>query len=320
MLLDSLASRPTYIREIIPNFPTWTGAHNASGRGMGGVFAGPDGVPYLWSHPWTTTEAARLVTSSNPTGNLSIHDFQLAGNVAQLWLPLPKMAPLSAILNGSDNLTSIWWVRKGSTNTSTAAGSLLGLRSWLLRQHRVAAPTAFLALKKNHLADAASRRWDLSDTQLCAFFNRAFPQATSWAMLHLTPAQQHGLSTTFAKTRLPLASIPAALPPTEPTGTNGAFSALDSGSILPLPASTTQSPSSNSLPARSALATLPQTAGQFASGPWSNTFAPWPRSSPAWGPKIRATITSETLISDCPVSSGLTANKTPQPPVYAQSL
>jgi hypothetical protein len=144
MLLDSLASRPTYIREIIPNFPTWTGAHNASGRGMGGVFAGPDGVPYLWSHPWTTTEAARLVTSSNPTGDLSIHDFQLAGNVAQLWLPLPKMAPLSAILNGSDNLTSIWWVRKGSTNTSTAAGSLLGLRSWLLRQHRVAAPTAFL--------------------------------------------------------------------------------------------------------------------------------------------------------------------------------
>jgi hypothetical protein len=53
MLLDSLAQRPTHIREIIPDFPTWTGAHDASGRGMGGVFAGPDGTPYLWRHPWS---------------------------------------------------------------------------------------------------------------------------------------------------------------------------------------------------------------------------------------------------------------------------
>jgi hypothetical protein len=138
-------------------------------------------------------------------------------------------------------------------------------------------------------------------------------------MLHLTPAQQHGLSTTFAKTRLLLASIPAMLPPTEPTVANGAFSALDLGSILPLPASTTQSPSSNYLPTRSALATLPQTAGHFASGLWSNTFAPWPRSSPAWGPKIRATTASETPTSDCPISSGLTANKTPYPHPCATS-
>jgi hypothetical protein len=47
MLLDLLAARPTHIWEILPDFPTWTGAHDASGWGMGGVFAGPDGTPYL---------------------------------------------------------------------------------------------------------------------------------------------------------------------------------------------------------------------------------------------------------------------------------
>jgi hypothetical protein len=125
LLLDSLAARPTHIQEIIPDFPTWTGAHDASGRGMGGVFAGPDGTPYLWRHPWSATEAARLVSSTNRTGDLSINDFELAGNVAQLWLALPKMLPLSAILSGSDNSTSIHWIRKGSTSTSPSAGSFL---------------------------------------------------------------------------------------------------------------------------------------------------------------------------------------------------
>jgi hypothetical protein len=41
MLLDSLAACPTHIREILPDFPTWTGAHDASGRGMGGVLRVP---------------------------------------------------------------------------------------------------------------------------------------------------------------------------------------------------------------------------------------------------------------------------------------
>jgi hypothetical protein len=48
MLLASLSMRPaTHIQEIIPNFLTWTGAHDASGRAMGGVFSGPNGTPYL---------------------------------------------------------------------------------------------------------------------------------------------------------------------------------------------------------------------------------------------------------------------------------
>jgi hypothetical protein len=66
MLLASLATRPTHMWEIIPDFPTWTGAHDASGRGMGGVFSGPDGTPYLWRHPWTPGQASRLVFLANP--------------------------------------------------------------------------------------------------------------------------------------------------------------------------------------------------------------------------------------------------------------
>jgi hypothetical protein len=125
LLLTSLHNRPTHIRELIPDFPTWTGAHDASGHGMGGVFLGPNGIPYLWRHPWTPSDAARLVTFANPAGDHSINDLELAGHVAHLWLALPLMLPLNTILNGSDNSTSIYWIRKGSTSTSKTAGALL---------------------------------------------------------------------------------------------------------------------------------------------------------------------------------------------------
>jgi hypothetical protein len=112
---------------------------------MGGVFSGPVGTPYLWRHPWTTSEAARLVTFANPAGNLSINDFEITGYVTQLWLALLLMAPLTTILSGSDNSTSIYWIRKGNTSTSKPAGALLPLHSWLFQQHRVTAPVTFLA-------------------------------------------------------------------------------------------------------------------------------------------------------------------------------
>jgi hypothetical protein len=89
------------------------------------------------------------------------------------------MASLTTILSGSNNSTSIYWIRKGSTSTSKPAGALLRLRSWLLQQHRVTAPVTFLAGKDNHLAGAASCRCDLTNSQLCSLFDRAFPQANA---------------------------------------------------------------------------------------------------------------------------------------------
>jgi hypothetical protein len=131
---------------------------------MSSVFSGPNGIPYLWQHPWTPSEAACLVTFANPASDLSINNLELAGHVAHLWLALPLMSPLNTILSGSENSTSIYWIRKGSTSTSKTTGALLRLRSWLLRQHQVAAPITFLAGKDNHLANAASRRWDLTNS------------------------------------------------------------------------------------------------------------------------------------------------------------
>jgi hypothetical protein len=173
------------------------------------------------------------MTCANQIGNLSINGFKLVGhNVAQLWLALPKMAPLATILSGSNNSTSIWWVCKGSTSTLPATATLLQVHSWLLRQHQVAAPMTFLAGKDNHIANPASRRCRcaLSDSQFVSLFNHEFQQDTSWMLLQLMSAQQHGLSTTFAKMRLPLESIPAMPPPTAPTGANGAPSAPTSNS------------------------------------------------------------------------------------------
>jgi hypothetical protein len=130
------------------------------------------------------SEVVCLVLFSNPGGDISINDFRLAGHVVQLWLTLPKMAPLSAILSGLDNSTSIWWVWKGSTNTLATASALLCLCSWLIQQYQVAAPITFHTGKHNQL----------SNSQLCSLFDLIFPQATSWQMLHMTSAQKQGLS------------------------------------------------------------------------------------------------------------------------------
>jgi hypothetical protein len=55
------------------------------------------------------------------------------------------------------------------------------------------APSCRPAGKDNYLADAASRQWDLSGSQLCSLFDYKFPQATTSTILDLTLVQQHCL-------------------------------------------------------------------------------------------------------------------------------
>jgi hypothetical protein len=89
LLAQDLATRPTRLAEIVPtDRPSTLGAHDAAASGIGGIHVVPmeDGSvdPILWRSPFTPVIASRLVSSDNPTGNITNSELKLAGSVAQL--------------------------------------------------------------------------------------------------------------------------------------------------------------------------------------------------------------------------------------------
>ena len=96
-LVHSLDSRTTYLRKLEPFPPTWIGTTNASGSVMVGVCRDPEGQYFVWnSHIFFTTQA-RLVYSSNSTGDVTINDLNIGALLMQILLFAPRMAPLAQI-------------------------------------------------------------------------------------------------------------------------------------------------------------------------------------------------------------------------------
>ena len=81
LLVDSLATRPTRLPELVPTSPLAIGACDACQVGMGGVWLSPDGTqpPVVWRHRFSAHIAASLVTSQHRNGTISISDLELAG-------------------------------------------------------------------------------------------------------------------------------------------------------------------------------------------------------------------------------------------------
>ena len=57
------------------------------------------------------------------------------------------------------------------------------------------------------MADACSRLWHLTDSQLLAYFNLHYPQAQSWQLVHLRPAMHSSLILALQMQRPDLESL-----------------------------------------------------------------------------------------------------------------
>ena len=73
------------------------------------------------------------------------------------------------------------------------------------------------------MADDASRRWDLSDSDLLTYFNAAYPQDTSWSLRTLPSAMLSAVTGSLSQRR----SVPPSLriapsPPPAPGGSGNA--------------------------------------------------------------------------------------------------
>ena len=223
-LADSLRARPTRIRELVPvGPPAAHGACDASQRGMvGGVWFVHGMPPEVWRTEFPAAIQRQLITSDNRTGTLSISDLELAGTIAHKQI-LVQMLPVAErpIWLAGDNKASLAWATKGSSTSVSARAYLLRLNALHQRRHRYVPLHDYIAGAANAMADAASRRWDLSNAALLTHFDAVFPQANSWTLLALTPEMCSAVIGALSRKRSTRISLRTGTPPPPVPGPYG---------------------------------------------------------------------------------------------------
>jgi hypothetical protein len=193
-MIKFMMNHPTSVLQLVVHFPDYIGYSDACGLGAGGVWT--DGMkkvprPFLWQVEWPTDIKNSLVSSSNPTGTITINDLELAGMVLG-WLALEcqEDIPLAFHHIGAfcDNTSAVAWAQKLRTSTSKIAGRLLRVLG--LRIHARQASSVIplhIAGEENIMADIVSRafkngKFFMAQQSLVSYFNKNFPlpQDASW--------------------------------------------------------------------------------------------------------------------------------------------
>ena len=260
LLHQDLARRPTRLYELVPLTPTVDGAHDASGKGMGGVLIpGPTAVtrawttsptlsPVVWRAQFPADITADLVSRRNPHGSITNSDLELGGSLVHHEAAVQCFDLRErTILSRTDNTPTLFWQRKGSTTTTGPPAYLLRAQALHQRHHRYVPRHDYLPGLANILSDDASRLHHLSDAEFLTHFNSTYPQTTSWQLW--TPSPAILSSVTLALRKRPcvpelLLHAPAAA---IPTGITGAPFVTTWPSTPYCQTSRTQLPSSKSL-------------------------------------------------------------------------
>ena len=287
-LADSLSTRPTHFRELVPLSPSDVGACDACRLGMGGVWfdaLSPHAAPLVWRTPFPDAIRASLVTADCRHGSVSISDLELAATVAhKAVLASTRHVHERTIWLHGDNRAAISWATKGASSTSTARAYLLRLNSLLQRTHRYHSRHHYIPGSLNAMADDASRLWHLSDQALLTHFNRFYPQTASWQLCHLPPDLTRAVTGALSRRRYVPASLRTAAPPRTPPGASGRPFAIASATTPDCLQSRIPSLFSNSLPTAIERASLPPAASLSALARWRTPYERWARRSPGWGP------------------------------------
>ena len=148
---------------------------------MGGVAFIPTDidtvVPILWRKPFLKSVQAKLASSTNRTSPINNSDLELCGNVTHHNI-VAQFGDISERTIGtlSDNIANVYWLQKGSTNTTGPSAYLLRLQAHHQRFHQYLSHHDYIPGPANDMADICSRAWHLTDSQLLAYFDLHFPQ------------------------------------------------------------------------------------------------------------------------------------------------
>ena len=293
LLADSLAQRPTRLRELVPVSPSDSGSCDACRRGMGGVWFDllqPDAAPIVWRAPFPTLIQEELITADHPTGTLSISDLELVGTIAHKdVLAQARHVHERTMWVAGDNKASLSWATKGSATSDRARAYLLRLNALHQRAHRYVARHHYIAGAANSMADDASRLWDLDDAALLTHFTSTYPQCTSWTLHHPTPTMLSALNGALFKQRCVPACLLNEIARLTPPGNCGRPFVPISGSLPTSPTPlATKYLYSKSLPTDTASAACRPAAGPSDLARWKTPYEAWGRRLPGWGPSTLA--------------------------------
>ena len=236
-LLDDIASRPTRIAELVPLKTSVVGHHDAAKGGAGGVWFPSETIhrrdnnnhhPLVWRFEWPKSVQDRLVTDSNPNGDITNSDLELAGGLLHLQA-LAQSCDIRerTVLSKTDkNLATLYWQRKGSATTDSCPAHLLRLFGLHQRYHRYVPRHDYLSGPSNPLADASSRLFSLDDTNFLKKINSLYSQPQPFRLLHLEPSVTSCvISALLRKQSSPVSLLVEPSPP-KPLGSVGSDSAL----------------------------------------------------------------------------------------------
>ena len=204
-LLHILASRPTHVKELVPDMPQYVGYHDAAAEGAGGVWFSllSNMSPTVWRVAFPHDIKSEVITDDNPTGLLTNSDLELAAEVMAVGVALVvahtiKHVPLGTLC---DNTPTVSWIEKmASKSQGPTSGRLLRGLAVMLHSNRAGRlTTVHVPGADNVLADVASRpakaqkmfmsETPLSDTAFRSSFDIAFPlpDNQAWTLAEVPP-------------------------------------------------------------------------------------------------------------------------------------
>ena len=144
--------------------------------------------PIIWRHPFPVEIQSRWVSDVNPRGNITNSDAEFCGLIGGHDVCAQNYDVRHRnITTCCDNTPSVAWYLKGSVFRDSQMVYLLRLLALHRQFYRFVSTVTHIAGDKNSMADDASHLWQLSDTDLIAYFNSIYPQVRSWKLVALRP-------------------------------------------------------------------------------------------------------------------------------------
>ena len=75
-LAQSIATHPTHLAELVPDYPSTVGSVDTTKSSMGGMLFADGKQPLLWRAPIPPDIQSRIVSTKNPTGDITNSDLE----------------------------------------------------------------------------------------------------------------------------------------------------------------------------------------------------------------------------------------------------
>jgi hypothetical protein len=225
-LADTVHAYPVPITALVPGPPHYVMSVDASKAGMGGFWyptsLTPDSQPCIWHAPFPSMVRDRLVTASNPQGDITNSDLELTAIVTgSTTLAANVDTPHLRITCATDNTPAHAWALKGSTSSTNPPAFLLRSLAQQCRAHQFTLFPRFTPGNTNSLADCCSRSFHLTDTAFLQHVQRLYPIQPPWQLVTPTTNFISQMNSALLKQMWPLASPSLDRPEPKQHGTFG---------------------------------------------------------------------------------------------------